>query len=212
MTRACVMNAQRQTYKNFVHSVNITVDDLQYTRQVEFTTDVLLSDLQNPRLILDVRLNEQDTITNHFNNLSAIKAVPGWEQFDIYLKMDDDDIYLEKYVEEVVAFFTKNPNVDITSSAILIMLNGKNARICNNQNLGGNPTDTDYKMPMTFAFTKKALDVILPLTKESICGFDDMMWRVAWEKAGLVHKAMDNSKNIIWHIHGQNVSTSHLLK
>lgn len=212
MLRSCVMSATRQSHKDFVHSVNVTVDEHQPASQVTFNTEVLLWPFISERLVVTIHPNEKGEVTNHFNNMSAIQAVPGWQEFDVYMKMDDDDIYLEEYVKTVVDFFKENPKVDITSSAITLMLNGNNVAVCNNQNLGANPNGSHYKMPMTFAFNKKALDVILPLTKEDICGYDDMMWRVAWEKAGLVHKPVDNSKNILWHIHGKNISTSHLLK
>jgi hypothetical protein len=43
-------------------------------------------------------------------------------------------------------------------------------------------------------------------------GFDDMIWRIIWKAYGLKHATIDNAEEVIWHIHGKNVSTASFLK
>ena len=65
---------------------------------------------------------------------------------------------------------------------------------------------------MTYAFNKKALDAIINLQEKDMFGFDDMVWRMIWKAYGLKHAVVSNAEEIIWHIHGNNVSTASFLK
>jgi hypothetical protein len=143
--------------------------------------------------------------------MAAIKAVEDYEDYDVFIKMDDDDVYKVDYVKNIVTFFEAHPNVDIVSSEIAFQLNGTEVYLANAKSLGGN-TDVEYKMPMTFAFNKKALDAIINLEQKDMFGFDDMIWRIIWKAYGLKHATIDNAEEVIWHIHGSNVSTSSFLK
>ena len=66
-------------------------------------------------------------------------------------------------------------------------------------------------MPMTFAFNRKGLECILNIPDEEVGWNDDMLWRIHWEKEKLKHLPTDNKNNIIWNIHGNNISTSNFL-
>ena len=134
-----------------------------------------------------------------------------YEDYDLFIKMDDDDIYKSNYVQNIVTFFENNPEVDVVSSEIKLQLNGTDVYLANAKDLGGN-TDVEYRMPMTYAFNKKALDAIINLEEKDLYGFDDMTWRIIWKAHGLKHAAVDNAEEIIWHIHGKNVSTGSFLK
>lgn len=198
MLRQCVLSVKNQSFKDIRHSVNITSDNA----------------LNNLVLIDDI-ITDDVIITNnnhtHFNNMAAIKAVDGYEDYDLFIKMDDDDIYKSDYVQNIVTFFENNPDVDIVSSEIKFQLNGTEIYLANAKDLGGN-TDVDYKMPMTYAFNKKALDAIINLQEKDMFGFDDMVWRMIWKAYGLKHAVVSNAEEIIWHIHGNNVSTASFLK
>ena len=65
-------------------------------------------------------------------------------------------------------------------------------------------------MPTTFAFNLKALEMIQQISTHKIYGFEDNMWRDVWCNTCKVGE-IDNSENIIWHIHGKNVSTADFL-
>ena len=202
MTRQCILSSLNQSYKDFVHSVNITLDDTAFTTDYKCIYD----DILNDRIIINYSKNEHI----HINNMFAIKSVPNYLDYDIFIKMDNDDIYRSKYVENIVNFFKNNKDIDITSTKITNKLNGYDIEVNSFDNLGGNPENTDYNMPMTFAFTRKALDVIINLTKLDL-QHDDMIWRNAWFAAGLKHKSVLNDNEIVWNIHGGNVSTGDFL-
>jgi len=199
MLRQCVLSVKYQSIKEEVtHSVNITS---------EHPANSLL-------LIDDIAVSSVIVTKNsytHFNNMAAIKAVDDYESYDLFIKMDDDDVYKKDYVQNIVTFFENNPDVDIVSSEIKFQLNGTDVYIANAKDLGGN-TDVDYRMPMTYAFNKKALDTIINLEEKDLFGYDDMTWRIIWKAYGLKHAAVDNAEKIIWHIHGKNVSTASFLK
>lgn len=198
MLRQCILSVRNQSAKDIRHSVNITSDNA-------LNNLVLIDDL----VAEDVIITENSH--THFNNMAAIKAVDGYEDYDLFIKMDDDDIYKTDYVQNIVTFFENNPDVDIVSSEIKFQLNGTEIYLANAKDLGGN-TDVEYKMPMTYAFNKKALDAIINLEEKDMFGFDDMTWRIIWKAYGLKHAVVSNAEEIIWHIHGNNVSTASFLK
>lgn len=198
MLRQCILSVKNQSVKDIRHSVNITSDNA-------LNNLVLIDDL----VVEDVIITKNSH--THFNNMAAIKAVDGYEDYDLFIKMDDDDIYKSEYVQNIVTFFENNPDVDIVSSEIKYQLNGTEIYLANAKDLGGN-TDVEYKMPMTYAFNKKALDAIINLEEKDMFGFDDMIWRIIWKAHGLKHAVVSNAEEIIWHIHGNNVSTSSFLK
>lgn len=211
MLRQSLLSCMNQSYKEFIYSVGIKVDKDTLTKDFTPLYEDLLDD---ERLVINVGNNHSYTYGfSHFNNMDTIKYIPDYESYDLFIKMDDDDIYKKNYVENIVKHFTENPDIDITSSKINYQLNGSNLYYSEGyDNLGGNPNNSTYHMPMTFAFNKKALDSIINLSLNDVCGHDDMMWRIAWEKAGLKHVALNNDKEIIWHIHGGNASVGGWLK
>jgi hypothetical protein len=198
MLRQCVLSVKNQSYKDITHAVNITSDNA-------LNNLVLIDDLVTDNVIIT------ENSHTHFNNMAAIKAVDNYEDYDLFIKMDDDDIYKLDYVQNIVTFFKNNPEIDIVSSEIKYQLNGTEIYLANAKDLGGN-TDVEYKMPMTYAFNKKALDAIINLEGKDMFGFDDMVWRIIWKAYGLKHAVVDNAEEIIWHIHGKNVSTASFLK
>lgn len=198
MLRQCVLSIKNQTFKDIRHSVNITSDNA-------LNNLVMIDDIVTDDVIIT------ENSHTHFNNMAAIKAVDGYEDYDLFIKMDDDDIYKSDYVKNIVTFFENNPDIDIVSSEIKFQLNGTEIYLANAKDLGGN-TDVDYKMPMTYAFNKKALDAIINLQEKDMFGFDDMVWRMIWKAYGLKHAVVSNAEEIIWHIHGNNVSTASFLK
>jgi len=203
MLRGCVQDFLNQSYEDCVYSLNIACakDNLDNFYP-------LYEDLGDGRV--HVRVTYNDFI--HNNHMAAITNIPHWEDYDVYIKMDDDDIYKKDYVKNIMYFFRDNPDVDITSTKIKWQMNG-NKLIGNPSlydNLGGNES-LDVHMPMTLAFNKKALDLVMAI-KNPPHNNDDMLWRRTWEAAGLTHKGVDNSDQIIWNIHGKNTSTASFLQ
>lgn len=201
MMRQCVLSGMNQSYRDFIHSVNITLDKNATTKDLS----PLYDDLLNSNLTINYSDNANFGFS-HFNNMNAIRFVPNYEDYDIFMKMDDDDIYKSGYVENVVKHFISNPDTDIISSRISTQLNGYDLYKGNYDNLGGNPGNSTYHMPITFAFNKSSLDAIINLTEKDVNGHDDMMWRTAWKRNGFKHVPIKNDDEIIWNVHGKNAS------
>lgn len=203
MLRQCMLNAKNQSYENCIHTVNIVSDG---GKDQNFLP--LYNDLLDDKLIV----NKGNNNFIHFNNMIAIKSVPNYEEYDVFIKMDDDDIYKKDYVKNIVEMFQTNTDVDIVSTRINHQLNGIQMVSGNYDNLGGNPNNSTYHMPMTFAFNKKAFNCIANTPPNEVNWNDDLMWRYKWEDAGLKHMPVNNQEQIIWHIHGKNISTGSFLR
>ena len=72
---------------------------------------------------------------------------------------------------------------------------------------------------MTLVFDKNAMNSLLLLNKEKedvlwekYNGADDTIWANYWKDIGLKINPCTPTDNLIWHIHGKNVSTSQWLK
>ena len=204
MLRQCILNIHSQTYTNIIHSVNLTLDTSIKTSNY----DILYDDLVNDKCIINYSRNSNQNI----NYLTAIKNVENYESYDLFIKIDDDDIYKRNYISNIVTLFSEDSSFDIVSSKAKYQLNGFDIYSGNYTNLGGNPPTYDFNMPPTFAFNKKALECIINPTSEELLGFEDITWRNVWAKNKLIHKEVDNTSEFIWHIHGKNISTSNFLK
>lgn len=191
--RACIFDIQRQSHK-CTHAINIAYDDAGYG------LENLYGDIDD-LLIFNYNTHQ------HINHLNAIKSVD-YTKFDIFIKIDDDDIYKTDYVNNIVKRF-KEGDVDMVSSFVSTQLNGVKILKGNFDNLDGYVQDPPYHMPMTFAFNRKALDIIL--NAEINHQWEDKMWRNEWTKAGIRVGTVDNADQIIWNIHGANVSTFNFL-
>jgi hypothetical protein len=133
--------------------------------------------------------------------MSTIAQCP--TPFDIYIKFDDDDIYKRDYVKTIVEYFETH-ECDVLSSHISSQLNNYFLSKGNYRSLGGHFPDNNYLMPQTFAFSHKAYQILLNINDDN--SYEDLQWRSAWSKCGLKDHNIENSDNIIWHIHGKNDS------
>lgn len=203
MLRQCMLNAKNQSYQDIIHAVNIVSDGGEDQNFLP-----LYNDLLDDKLIVRTGINDRI----HINNMLAIENIPNYYDYDVFIKMDDDDIYKKDYVKNIVEMFQANPDVDIVSTRINHQLNGVQMVSGNYDNLGGNPNNSLYHMPMTFAFNMRALDTIINIPDQEIGWNDDLLWRYKWEDVGLKHMPVNNQEEIIWHIHGKNISTSSFLR
>lgn len=195
--RGCILDILNQTYPNIVHTINFSMDDVPKDNLNEKIFDDLISDR--------VKITYSKNSHQHENHMNAIYNIKNLNEFDIFVKIDDDEIYKRDYIKTIVDNFE---NVDVVSSKMKYQLNGSKIFIGDYNNLGGNPHNCDFKIPSTFAFNLRALNLIKNLNK--YYGFEDNMWRHTWCGNTKI-KEIDNSENIIWYIHGKNTSTSEFL-
>jgi hypothetical protein len=206
MLRGCIRDIASQTYKNIFHSVNITYVDsfgIQYQenklQKIEFIFDDLKTEKNN--------FFFSENSHQHLNYIRAITSVENYDEYDLFVKIDDDDIYKKDYVKTIVEFFENN-DYDVVTSKINYQLNGSSVFTGDYNCYFVNPQNCSFKMPMTFAFNFTALQYILNIIE--LNNWEDNLWRDVWCKNCKIGE-MDNSKNIIWHIHGKNISTADFL-
>jgi hypothetical protein len=200
MLRSCIQDIATQSYENIFHSVNVTLDQKNFNVG---NFKILIDDLKTEKNSFIFSVNSHQ----HTNHMKPILAVEDYETYDIFVKIDDDDIYKKDYVKTIVDYFNNN-DVDVLSSKMKYQLNGSFLRKGDYGSLGGNPEGCDFKIPSTFAFNLKALNLIKDIN--TIYGFEDNMWRDRWCNKCKIAE-VDNTENIIWYIHGKNISTSDFL-
>lgn len=193
MLRQCILNAKNQSYTNFTHSINIMYDNESEVSNYHSLFDDIIDD----RFIMG-RSKNCSSLARYMTTISQSP-----EAYDIYIKIDDDDIHKRDYVKTIVEYFETH-QCDILSSHISSQLNNYFLSKGNYRSLGGDYPNNNYLMPMTFAFSRKAYEILLDIKDDN--NHDDLQWRTAWSKCGLKDHNVDNSNNIIWHIHGKNAS------
>lgn len=198
MLRSCIQDVQTQTYKDIFHVVNITLDDVSQQEKIAY----LFNDMDYKNLKMVYTQNNERNHTNYINTITTVD----YNKYDLFVKIDDDDIYKKDYVLNIVNTF-KNKNYDVLTSKVNTQLNGHTINRGNYNNLGG---DQRLKMPMTLAFNKRALDIILKISPRG--KLSDTLWRAEWIKNDMSFGLVENGENIVWYIHGQNISTANFLK
>lgn len=193
MLRQCILNAKNQSYHDFIHSICIMYDDISEIADY----DKLFDDILDERFIIGYQENSS-SLQRYMNAISQCPT-----PYDIYIKIDDDDIHKKDYVKTIVDYFAEH-QCDILSSHVKYQLNNYHLSKGNYRSLGGHYPNSNYLMPMTFAFSFKAYQILLNIKDDY--NHDDLQWRTAWSKHGIKDDNVDNSDNIIWHIHGRNAS------
>lgn len=201
MLRGVIFDIKNQSYKNIHHTINIASDN---DNKVDYS--LLYDDID------DITLTYNNNSKQHFNYLNAIIAT-NYDNYDLFIKIDDDEIYKRNYVANIVNFFNNHPDVDVTSSKIKYQLNGSSLNIVNRNNLGSNKESDLLKMGSTLAFNAKALKYIFALSRVSPPKnkWEDSVWCEEWKKYCNVGEVA-NESNVIWYVHGNNSSTNYLFK
>ena len=191
--RNCIQEMILQTYP-VTHAVNIAYDEGDYLKHYE----TMLSDFKE---LSNIKWEYFPNKHLQVNAVNALKIFPDFMDYDYYVKIDDDDIYKNRYIENIVNFMNST-GADICSTPIKVRIAIDMFQDSHYFNFGGNPEGTDYNVPFSFAFNKKAMELVLGI--QNIYHWEDKMWRDVWYANGLVHKTLDNSDQLIWNIHGRN--------
>ena len=209
LLRHCVMQMVLQTHPVmhgiYLNSDSGDIEDFDYTD--------LLSDIPFDKDHKIKRFGEK-TLSQHMNHMKAITQVPNWETYDLFVKIDDDDIYRSSYIQSIVDSYTKH-NWDFSGTVANGVLNGQKWNLkqtiedLRDRSESESP-ERPYIMPPTFAFSKKAIQRLMQL--DDIQGWEDPVWydTLTQDPDITVHKREESHFSL--HIHGHNVSTSHHFK
>jgi hypothetical protein len=87
MLRGTIADIKNQSYKNLFHSINIAFDPGDNTDY-----SILYDDLENVKIVYNENKHQ------HFNHINSIISVD-FNNYDLFVKIDDDDIYKKEYVK-----------------------------------------------------------------------------------------------------------------
>jgi hypothetical protein len=218
MLRHCIMQMQRQT-----HSVDHAI----------FVNSEYSDEPGDPPAVFDSTSLRYDALLEEaasggagrvflgygksgsfHENYKAALALANLDDYDLFLKVDDDDIYMRNYAADVVADFVAN-RWDYSGTHTQGMLNGRRWSPDDlHEDLGLDFEDLDLGvpciMPPTMALSRRALDV--GLASEDLDLFDDIQWRRAIARRRDLVMAVRRDRNFVYNIHGENASTGTWLR
>lgn len=203
-------NLLNQTYSKFDYAVGISIDEEKDISQYE---NLLADFYKDKRLKCFFHKN----LSQHDNYLYPIKQLD-YSKYNIFIKIDDDDIYKKNYIQDMVKIYQKYP-IDILSSNIKYQINNHKILSGHFDNVAGYwhedlSSKTKFGMPFTYIFNKKCLNIILNTTTKELAKihpFEDAGWRRLWRQHGIKSLVMDNIDSAIYHIHGKNISSHNSL-
>ena len=197
---------------------SIPVDHAIYLNGGEDTRE-LYRDLQSPHLFLHFG----PPATQHDNYVHALRILPH-QGYDLFCKIDDDDIYETTYIEGVVNDFLEH-QWDYSGSFSNGVIRGRRWLPRERwQSLGLTDFDRELSvievMPSTAAFSRHGIECVLGLADTSKAlnldwrideHYEDVGWRRAIARTSLRQHVRQESR-FIYHIHGGNVSTGSWLE
>jgi hypothetical protein len=152
-------------------------------------------------------------LKNTKENSSLLRMVD-IDDYDLFFKIDDDDISLRSYVEDVVDDFVVN-RWDYSGTCSHGLLNGH--RWSPQQiwrHLGLTQEDLDLRipgfMPPSAAFSRKAIRAILQAPGSDL--IEDIHWRRLLARTPDLVLALRDDRNFVYNIHGGNMSTGSRLE
>lgn len=180
----------------------------------EVDTRELYDDLQGRRLFM----NFGPPCSKHKNYVHSLSVLP-YELYDLFCKVDDDDVYRTNYIEGVVRDFLRY-RWDCSGTWSNGVIKGKRWLPQERwSSLGISAFDRQLGvidvMPPTFAFSRRGIECILGLVDDAESieldwqpgDHEDVLWRRAIARAGLERHVREES-DFSYHIHGRNVSTT----
>lgn len=204
MLRHCIMQIGLRSY-SVDHAIYVNSDDIDDRTSRDY--DFLLKDAGgrgSGRLIVGYG----PSLSPHRNGLEALQLAD-LDEYDLFLKVDDDDIYLSGYVEGVVQDFLSN-RWDYSGTHSIGMINGHRWIKDIKAGLGESQLDIElgvpHVMPPTAAFSRRAVQVLLGI--EDRPGSQDQIWRRTLAKVPGLAMAIRHEANFVYNIHGANLSTS----
>jgi predicted O-methyltransferase YrrM len=202
--RHCILQMRSQSYA-VDHSIYINGDEHPGT---------LYDDLLDDHLF--VRFGPSSS--QHDNYVSAIETAP-YGCYDLFCKIDDDDVYRLNYIEEIVADF-RSHRWDFSGTHSDGRINGWQW-LGNSASRGGglmtglcDSLGLEEVMPPTMAFSRQGIECIRSLGTVPVPNNvewemqrnEDMAWVRTLAASGL-RQGVRAESNFIYHIHGANLST-----
>lgn len=206
MLRHCIMQMQRQSFP-LDHVIYVNSINEPGSEYIADNYSGLLEDLLEGTQG-SLKIGYGKTLSFHENYTAAL-SLANINNYDLFLKIDDDDIYRQNYVEDVVRDFVSRKWDYSGAVSAGLLVGHKWEPHCVLAGLGLGEMDRELKvpdlMPSTAAFSRKAIKAILSL--EAVDGFEDVHWRRHLARRLEIVMAQREDKNFVYNVHGDNVST-----
>jgi hypothetical protein len=203
--RCCALQMRQQTYP-VDHCIYINHPEAGASSD-HYNYISLLMDLvpQQGRLLL--RYGRSGT--QQFNHMQALRLAD-LNQYDLFLKIDDDDVYRQDYVQRVVDDYLAHA-WDFSGGASQGILDGpKWGRRNRCTHLGMEPEDLRIgvakMMPSSYAFSRKALALIQEVPGDQTVN-EDILWRRLLTANAEIKTCFREKSRMAYHLHGKNFST-----
>ena len=208
----CINNIlNNQSYKDIKYIVGICIDNDIEKKQYE----TLLQDFAKDNRL---QIFYHQNMDQHENYIYPIKKID-YHKYNLFIKIDDDDIYKHSYLENIIDNFSKH-QIDIISAKIKYQIESNHISEGEFDTVSGAwgpdlQSNIKFGMPCTYAFNNKALDIILKLTPEEnhkIHPFEDPVWRTRWREKNLLSYVIPKFDHVLYHKHQNNVSSPNIRK
>lgn len=205
-----IQNILHQTYHNFDYVIGISIDDPQEEESYNKLIEHSLTDIR-------VKVFFHPNLNQHDNYLYPILQTD-YKKYNIFVKIDDDDIYKPDYLAKSLAAFTKY-KCDIISSNTKYQINNHKIYTGKFDNVAGHwhqdlKSAIKFGMPFSYIFNRRCLNILLQTTSQELCAihpFEDAGWRTKWRENNIKSHVIQNSEDLIYHIHGHNISSTSCL-
>jgi hypothetical protein len=140
--------------------------------------------------------------------VAALRSID-LDAYDLFLWVDDDDYYRRHYVEGCVADFEQNGWDFSGAHSHGAVIDGRWVGDLVWEGLGLNARDQDLgipdTMPPTYAFSRRAIDVVSALTDDGV-NWVDAQWRWALYEDPAIRTAVRDQTDFSYHRHRANAS------
>lgn len=201
--RYCCMQMQNQTY---------SVDHVIYNNAPNEDPDLnyldLLTDFpMKPTSTLIAKFGKSEH--QHHNHINALNLI-NVDDYDLFFKIDDDDLYRSNYIESRVESYLTH-HWDFSGSYSYNWIeNNKYIDTKTVISLGLGDEDKKLKvehfMPPTMAFSRKAIKKIMSMNVNNSLWEDTQWRRLIWEDNDLKKIIIKDSKNFTYNRHPNGVS------
>jgi len=210
MLRHCIMQMQRQSIP-VDHAIYVNSPADEQDGETTLNYQGLLNDLIRGSRN-KVAMGFGPTLSTHKNYIVALNLID-IDDYDLFLKIDDDDLYFRNYAKSVANDFVER-NWDYSGSESDGLLKGHRWQEHQRQSsLGLVERDLALNvpevMPPTTAFSRRAIRAVMELKDDG--NLDDILWRRHLASIPDMRLAKRGASHFVYHIHGGNLSTSHWL-
>ena len=198
--RHCVMQLQQQSYP-LDHVVYVNSSDYKDHHDehnyLELLTDITISNENN------LKVGYGPSSSHHRNHMAAIRLI-NWKDYDLFFKIDDDDIYRKNYIKDAVDDYIERQWDFSGEMSYGHLLN--NTLWKKNHHLRQFVSDKNYQqgqfMPPTFTWNLKGMHKIMSI--DNIQGAEDPVWKNTLITSPDIKTMVRKIGNFTYNVHQDN--------